>query len=154
MLLDHEGVPSMSLSGALSLNLMFTLDIFVVWFVDGKFIVSVCVSTLISLLSGINPISALNPDCSFVWFWDSPWYLGVLVADGTIMYDAYSHQLCDQWYCAFLPRSVSAACLQYVPVSCERDGLWARDLDTCKNSSGEALSIGTPCWQTCTVNSC
>jgi hypothetical protein len=30
MLLDHEGVPSMSLSGALSLNLMFTLDIFVV----------------------------------------------------------------------------------------------------------------------------
>ena len=66
MLLDHEGVPSMSLSGALPLNLMFTLDIFVVWFIDGKFIVSVCVSTLISLLSGINPISALNPDCSFV----------------------------------------------------------------------------------------
>ncbi len=30
MHLDHEGVPSMSLSGALSLNFMFTLDIFVV----------------------------------------------------------------------------------------------------------------------------
>jgi hypothetical protein len=25
-----------------------------------------------------------------------------------------------------LPRSVSVACLQYLPVSCERDGLWAR----------------------------
>jgi hypothetical protein len=53
------------------------------------------------LLSGIYPFSALNPDCSFVWFWDSSWYLVLLVADGTIMYDAYSHQPCDQWYCAF-----------------------------------------------------
>ncbi len=59
-----------------------------------------CVDTII-LLSGIYPFSALNPDCSFVWFWDSPWYLVLLVADGTIMYDAYSHQPCDQWYCAF-----------------------------------------------------
>ena len=53
------------------------------------------------LLSGIYPFSAVNPDCSFVWYWDSPWYLVLLVADGTIMYDAYSHQPCDQWYCAF-----------------------------------------------------
>ena len=50
-----------------------------------------------------------------------------------------------------LPRSVSVACLQYLPVSCERDGLWARDLDTCKNSSGEAVSIGTLCGQICTL---
>jgi len=77
-------------------NSMFTLDS---WVVDGKFIV-LCVSTLF-LLSGIYPFSAVNPDCSFVWYWDSPWYLVLLVADGTIMYDAYSHQPCDQWYCAF-----------------------------------------------------
>ena len=39
------------------------------------------------------------------------------------MYDAYSHQPCDQWYLRILPRSVSAACLQDLPVSCERDGM-------------------------------
>ena len=48
-----------------------------------------CVNTII-LLSGIHPFSTLNPDCSFVWFWDSPWYLVVLVADGTILCDASS----------------------------------------------------------------
>ncbi len=54
MLLDHEGVPSMSLSGALSLNLMFTLDIFVVLFVDGKFIVFVCQHLLVYSLEYIH----------------------------------------------------------------------------------------------------
>ena len=58
-------MPSMSLSGALFLNVMFTLDIFVVLFVDGKFIVVVC-QHFVSVLSGIYPFSALNPDCSFI----------------------------------------------------------------------------------------
>jgi hypothetical protein len=70
------------------------------WFVDGKFIV-LCVSTLLFYSLELYPFSALNPDCPFVWFWDSPWYLVLLVAGGTIMYDAYSHQPYDQWYCAF-----------------------------------------------------
>ncbi len=87
----------MSLCEALFLNSMFALDIFVVQVVDGKLIV-LCVLTLIILLSGIYSFSALNPDCAFIWFWDSPWYLIGLVVDGTIMYVAYSHQPCDQWY--------------------------------------------------------
>jgi hypothetical protein len=37
----------------------------------------------------------------------------------------------------------SVAFLQYLPLSCERDGLWVRDRDTRKSSSGEAVSIGT-----------
>ena len=110
----------------------------------------VCVNT-VGLLSGIYPFSALNPDCSFVCFWYSPWYLILLVADGTIMYDAYSTPTMWSMVFCILPRSVSVACLQYLPVSCEMDGLWARDLDTCKSISGEAVSIGTLCGQICTV---
>ncbi len=37
--------------------------------------------------------------------------------------------------------------LQCIPVSCERDGLCTHDRDTCKSSSGKAVSIGTLCWQ-------
>jgi hypothetical protein len=33
--------------------------------------------------------------------------------------------------------------LLYLPVSCERDGLWACVIDTCSSFSGEAVSIGT-----------
>jgi hypothetical protein len=70
------------------------------WFVDGKFIV-LCVSTLLCYSLEYIHFPLWTLICSFVWFWDSSWYLVLLVADGTIMYDAYSHQPCDQWYCAF-----------------------------------------------------
>ena len=69
-----------------------------------------CVDTII-LLSGIYPFSALNPDCSFVWFWDSPWYLVILVADGTILCDAYSTPtMWSRFYALHVPGSVSVAC--------------------------------------------
>ncbi len=82
-----------------------------------------CVDTII-LLSGIHPFSALNLDCSFIWFWDSPWYLVVLVADGTIVYDAYSTP--TMWSmvlcCALYQGQLVLPAFQYLPVSCERDG--------------------------------
>ena len=67
-------------------------------------------------------------------FGDSPWYLVILVADGTILCDAYSHQLCDPGFmlCMYQVQLVLPV-LQYLPVSCERDGLWALDRDTCKS---------------------
>jgi hypothetical protein len=77
------------------LNSMFTLDIFVVWCVDGKFIV-LCVSTLIFyFLEYIHFLLWTLIDHSYD-VWDRTSRL--LVADGTIMYDASSHQPCDQWY--------------------------------------------------------
>ena len=131
-------------------NSMFTLDI---WVVDGKFIVFVCRHYFYSL-EYIHFLLWTQIVHSYD-FEDSPWYLVVAVADGTIVYDAYSTPtMWSRFNALHVPGSVSVACLQYLPVSCERDGLWARDLDTCKNSSGEAVSIGTPCWQICTVNLC
>ncbi len=59
----------------------------------------------------MHPFSALNPDCSFVWFWDSPWYLVILVADGTILCDAYSTPtMWSRFYALHVPESVSVAC--------------------------------------------
>ena len=49
-----------------------------------------CVDTIVLVLSGIYPFSSVNPGCFIRMNWDSPWYLVVLVADGTIIYDAYS----------------------------------------------------------------
>jgi len=39
----------------------------------------------------------------------------------------------SRFYALHVPGSVSVAFLQYLPVSCERDGLWALDRDTCKS---------------------
>ena len=49
----------------------------------------VCFDTFV-VLSGIYPFSAVNPGFFIRMNWDSPWYLVELVADGTIIYDAYS----------------------------------------------------------------
>ena len=68
----------------------------------------ICVDTIVLVLSGIYPFSAVNPGCFIRMNWDSPWYLVVLVADGTIIYDAYS--TLTRWSLAGkLPESVSVA---------------------------------------------
>ena len=127
------------------------VDISAVLFVDGKFIVLCVLTPLFYSLEYIHfllwTLIVRLYDFEIVHDISS-------VADGTIMYDAsstptiWSMVLC----CALYQGQLVLPVLQYLPVSCERDGLWARDLDNCKSSSGEAVSIGTLCGQICTVN--
>ena len=90
-------------------------------------LLSLHASTLVLLSFGIYiHFSAVNTDCSFVYFWDSPWNLIVFVADGTITvwYILYTNNRINgmwntkiRWCCLF----------SYVyQQAFERGGLWLR----------------------------
>ncbi len=113
---------------------------FLLFFIDSKVIV--CVHQQYCTLWNIS-ISHCEPWLFIHMNWDSPWYL-VLVAEGTIMYDAYSTPTCTHWAVKYQRSSVFPVLL-CLPVSFERCGLWCTHVpDNCSSSfTGEAVSIGT-----------
>jgi len=103
---------------------------------------SVCVDIIFTLWN--ISIFRCEPWLFIRMIWDSPWNLIVLVADGTIMCDAYSTPTFDQWYVKYQSQSVLPVLL-CLPASFWKG--WAVtepvSLTIAVASSGEAVSIGT-----------
>ncbi len=122
---------------------------------DGKILVfdHICVfSTLcVTLLDCIHfPLWTLI--VSFVWFWDSPWYL--VSTSGWyhhVWCIFYTNDVIPGMLLRILPGSIGVACSPMLPVCC--GGIGCEPVSSiCHSSSWWDCEYSTFCWQNNTVN--
>jgi hypothetical protein len=144
---DNEGVPlcyvfvwSILLCYGSATTVWFLVVILLFWQTVNTS--SVCVDIIFTLWN--ISIFRCEPWLFIRMIWDSPWNLIVLVADGTIMCDAYSTPTFEQWYVKYQSQSVLPVLL-CLPASFGKG--WAVtepvSLTIAVASSGEAVSIDT-----------